>query len=71
MGDDEYLQNPFEENQMPVLKLLVKGKSVEDIALELGRPYETVNSQVKRMMVLAGACKNTELTYIAGKNRWA
>ncbi|HEX7415354.1 MAG TPA: hypothetical protein VF411_15020 [Bacteroidia bacterium] len=65
-----YLKNPLEEHHMPVLRLLVKGKTVDEICTTLDRPFDTVISQVKRMQTLVGTSKTSELTYIAGWNRW-
>lgn len=70
MSDEDDGKNPFEKNHLQVLALLVKGKSVKEISEELKLPYETVSSQVKRMISLAGARKSTELTYLAGKHGW-
>ncbi|MHB8260589.1 MAG: helix-turn-helix transcriptional regulator [Bacteroidia bacterium] len=64
------LKNPFEEYHMPVLRLLVKGKTANEISTILDRPFETVISQVKRMQTLAGTHKTAELTYFAGLYRW-
>ena len=70
MSDEGDFKNPLEEHHLPVLALLVKGKSVKKISEELDRPFDTVRSQVKRMHVLAGTIKTAELTYLAGKHKW-
>lgn len=70
MNTDKTVTCPFEEHHFPVLGLLVTGKSVKEISDELNLPYETVKSQVKRMIELSGARKTSELTYFAGKYNW-
>jgi len=63
--------NPLLDNHMPVLASIFEGKAVALIADELHRPYETVVSQVKRMMSLTGTHKVTEFVRVATLNRWA
>jgi DNA-binding NarL/FixJ family response regulator len=65
------MENPFEDYQMPVLKGLLESKEVVKIAFELKRPFDTVASQVKRMLHLTGTHKISELVRVATLNRWA
>jgi len=64
------LENPLLDNHMPVLIGISEGKAVSEIACQLRRPYETVVSQVKRMLYLTGTHKVSEFVRVATLNLW-